>query len=375
MAVTNSDELYEQILERLLSNVPNDVDKREGSIIFNALSPAALELQQIYEELADVLTETFADTAGLDSLIMRARERGIKYKDATHAVIKGTLTFSENQLTEPEVIGSVFGVENSTMFYEVTSKVSYEPATRVGVYLMRCQEEGTAGNIASGSLLLEETDDDSIPDNLAIASITELYTTAREDEELEAFRARYFDEIQNQAFGGNVADYIKATNEIDAIGAAQILPVYLGEPLHVGIRFLTSAYEVPTAEQVSDIQDMFDPDPQSYGYGIAPIGHIVTVMGATAEDMDIVATATFETGYNWEAMHDTIEAECEAYLLSLRKEWKDGAATISPGALAYLVKKNAAHITTFSCTINGQVADFVLEEDEVPVLHSLTEAE
>ena len=44
----DSDELYEQILKRLLNAVPSDVDKREGSIIYNALSPAALELQQVY---------------------------------------------------------------------------------------------------------------------------------------------------------------------------------------------------------------------------------------------------------------------------------------------------------------------------------------
>ena len=375
MAVIDSDELYEEILDRLLDNVPNDVDKREGSIIYNALSPVALELEQIYEELADVLTETFADTAGLDSLIMRARERGIEYKEATNAVIKGTLTFAEGLPEEPEVIGSVFGVENNTMFYEVTSKISYDSDTRTGAYLMTCQEEGTAGNIASGDLLLEETDDDNITDYLETATITEIFTAAREDEELEVFRARYFDEVKNQAFGGNIADYVKSTNEIDAIGAAQILPAYLDQPLHVGIRFLTAAYEVPNATQIANIQNMFDPDPQGYGYGIAPIGHVVEVMGATAEDMDIVVTATFETGYNWESMYDTIEAECEAYLLSLRKEWKDGAVTISPGVLSYLVKQNTQHIATFSCTINGQAADFVLDEEEVPILHSLTEAE
>ena len=90
MASIDSDELFEQILNRLLDAVPSDVDKREGSIIFNALSPVALELQQVYEELEDVLQETFADTAELDSLIMRARERGIQYKEATKAIIKAT---------------------------------------------------------------------------------------------------------------------------------------------------------------------------------------------------------------------------------------------------------------------------------------------
>ena len=35
---------YDNLLAEMLSNVATDVDKREGSIIFDTLSPAALEL-------------------------------------------------------------------------------------------------------------------------------------------------------------------------------------------------------------------------------------------------------------------------------------------------------------------------------------------
>lgn len=36
---------YEEILERMLERVPDDMDKREGSLIYDALAPAAIELQ------------------------------------------------------------------------------------------------------------------------------------------------------------------------------------------------------------------------------------------------------------------------------------------------------------------------------------------
>ena len=35
---------YEQILERMLSRVPNTFDKREGSVIFDAIAPSAYEI-------------------------------------------------------------------------------------------------------------------------------------------------------------------------------------------------------------------------------------------------------------------------------------------------------------------------------------------
>lgn len=369
----DSDELYQQILTRLLANVPADVDKREGSIIYNALSPVALELQQVYEELKDVQQETFADTASLDSLILRARERGIEWKEATKAVVKATLVFSAEITAEPTIVGSVFGVENSELFYDATEKVSWDGTTNTGVYLLTCQEAGTAGNLGTGDLLLEETEDDDVVDNITSATITQIYDAARDDEELEDFRARYFDSIENEAFGGNVADYTTKALELPQVGAVQVVPVWNGAGT-VKVRFLNASKGIPTATEIAEVQTAFDPSPQATGVGLAPIGHTVTVVAATKVDMAVVATVTFESGYDWASLHDSIEEQCEAYFLQLREEWSSGAVTVSPGVLAYMVKLNCQHITTFSCTINTSSADFVLNTDEVPVLSSLTQA-
>lgn len=80
---------YEMLLDRMLDRVPNTIDKREGSIIYDALAPAAVELQQMYIELDVILNETFADTASRTYLIRRAAERGIAPNAATKAVLKG----------------------------------------------------------------------------------------------------------------------------------------------------------------------------------------------------------------------------------------------------------------------------------------------
>ena len=54
---------YEVIMQQMLDRVPDSFDKREGSIIFDALAPAAAELAQMYIGLDVVLNQTFADTA------------------------------------------------------------------------------------------------------------------------------------------------------------------------------------------------------------------------------------------------------------------------------------------------------------------------
>lgn len=370
--MANPDELYEGILDRLLNAVPNDVDKREGSIIFNALAPVALELQEVYEELADVMKETFADTASLDSLILRARERGVEWMEATHSIVEAELTFTEEVNTEPAVIGSVFALENSSLMFAATERVSFDGAA--GKYLLTCTDVGMIGNVANGSLIVEEAEDDALFEYLTEAKITALHKGARNDEDVEAFRTRYFDSINNEAFGGNVADYKDKALNLDTVSAVQVEPVWNG-PGTVRLRFINGSYGVPSTSEVQEVQNAFDPTPnKGEGYGLAPIGHNVTVIPATAVDMVIVATATIGSAHSWQDLYDTIKAKCEEYLLSLRKEWQHSAVTVSPGVLSYLIKLSVSDINTFSCTINGHDADFVLKSDEVPVFKSLTEA-
>ena len=49
---------YEKIMERMLSRVPDALDKREGAIIFDALAPAAFEMSILYTELETALDQT-----------------------------------------------------------------------------------------------------------------------------------------------------------------------------------------------------------------------------------------------------------------------------------------------------------------------------
>ena len=54
---------YETILADALSRVPSDVDKREGSVIFDALAPACYKLAEYYAQLDNFVDLVLADTA------------------------------------------------------------------------------------------------------------------------------------------------------------------------------------------------------------------------------------------------------------------------------------------------------------------------
>ena len=54
---------YDYWLNLMLDNVPNDIDKREGSIIYDAVAPAAMVSAQQSLSLANIIRETYIKTA------------------------------------------------------------------------------------------------------------------------------------------------------------------------------------------------------------------------------------------------------------------------------------------------------------------------
>ena len=132
------DKTYEAILQEKLARVASSLDKREGSIIFDALAPNSLESAMIYVALDTVLNETFADTASRDYLIMRCAERGITPLPATCAVGIG-----EFSMDIP--IGTRFSCDKYN--WTVTEK------TESLKYYLTCETAGADPNGYTGQLI------------------------------------------------------------------------------------------------------------------------------------------------------------------------------------------------------------------------------
>ena len=90
---------FDTLVERMLSNVDDKFDKREGSVIYDAVAPAALELANLYVALDMVMDEVFADSASYYYLIKRAAERGIYPKEETYAECKLTVLPADHNLS------------------------------------------------------------------------------------------------------------------------------------------------------------------------------------------------------------------------------------------------------------------------------------
>ena len=82
-------ETYPVIRQRMLNNMSNDIDKREGSFISNMVSPVGVEFAKYYMELDNILAIMFLEDATNEFLDKKVHDFGIYRKMGTTA--KGTV--------------------------------------------------------------------------------------------------------------------------------------------------------------------------------------------------------------------------------------------------------------------------------------------
>lgn len=304
------DKTFGSIMSEMLDAIPDDMDKREGSIVYNALAPAAIELKKMYIELDVIMNETFIDTASRKYLIKRAYERGIIPYPAKNAVLKGTFNMDVP-------IGSRFSLEE--LDYVVLEKITGDGHN----YKMECESAGEIGNSQTGRLIPID-----FIQGLTTAQLTEVLIPGEEEEDTASIRERYLDSLTTEAFGGNQEDYRQKVNRIQGVGGVKVYPAWNGGGT-VKLEIINSSFEVPTATLVNEVQTAIDPSQNGgKGMGIAPIGHVVTVAGVTEETIDIGLTIQYEEGWDFAAIQDYIYEVIDDYFLELRKNWEDSASLI-----------------------------------------------
>lgn len=340
---------FESLLENALNQVPSNLDKREGSILYNALAPACAELAQAYIDLDIVLQEVFADTASRDYLIRRANERGISLRPATAAIGVG-------QFNIDVPIGSRFMIDG-LYYYQVTEKKENKK------YQLQCEMTGSAPNGMIGQLLPVD-----YVEGLTEAELIEISIPGEDEEETEHFRKRYFNSLISQAYGGNIADYKEKVTAIAGIGGVKVYPVWNGGGT-VKLVIINSNYAVPTPALVSKVQEIIDPPEKTgQGYGVAPIGHQVTVAPVTEKKIHLEFHLIYQSGYNFESVKTSIEQTVDAYFYDLNKTWADSEnLVIRVARLESRILDLPGILDVTGTWINGDTKNMVLLPDEIAV--------
>ncbi|GKU75651.1 baseplate J/gp47 family protein [Paenibacillus sp. L3-i20] len=350
---------YEVILKRMLDRISNDLDKREGSVIYDALAPAAAELAQMYGELEVNLSLSFADTASGEYLERRTAEFGIRRKLATKARRKG-MFFGTNNTTVHVPLGSRFS--GASLTYVVIDRLSD------GHYMLESEATGSVGNQGFGNLLPL-----GFVHGLERAELAEIVIPGEDDETDTALRERYLDSLAEQAFGGNAADYRTKIGELAGVGAVKVTPAWNGGGT-VKCTLISAEFSVPDPLLISEVQAKVDPiGSQGKGLGIAPIGHHVTITGAIGTTINVQTTLTLANGVTVGQVREEIQSAIAAYLLTLRQSWKDiSQHIVRINQIETRILAVSGIVDTAGTTINGSSSNLTLEQDAIPILGTVT---
>lgn len=338
---------YENIMNRMLARVPDSFDKREGSVIFDALAPAAFELSVLYTELETTLDQTFADTCSGEYLDKRCAERGIIREMATFTVVQGSF-----DPTDVDVSGYRFNCGDYN--YKVQDKVSD------GVYTLICETAGSFPNGVTGQMIPID-----YINGLESALITEILIPGEDEETDDHLRERYFSSLESQSYGGNIADYKQKTNAIAGVGGVKVTPIWNGGGT-VKLTVIASDFTAPSSTLISKVQEEMT--------AIAPIGHVVTVDGVLKKVINISTVITYQSGWNWDTSKTYIQKAIDIYFEELAEKWDSSENLIVRISQIETRILDCAGVIDISGTIiNEKAENFVLEKNEIPVRGSVSD--
>ncbi|MCW2277725.1 baseplate J/gp47 family protein [Heliophilum fasciatum] len=323
---------YAAILQRMLDRVPADLDKREGSVIYDALAPAAAELAQAYVNLDLFLKLGFAATASGEWLDKRAAEQGVTRKQATPARREGIFNV-------PVTTGARFFIDG--LYFVVM-----EGGTAA---TLECETDGTRGNRPNGTLLPVD-----YIDGLSSATLGAVLVPGTDTESDESLRERLLKKVRSPATSGNMAHYLQWAKEVAGVGGAKVFPMWNG-PGTIKVVIVNSEKKPASAQLAADVA--------AYIESVRPIGANVTVVTANAVPIHVTATITLSSGYVLGDVQSAVTRLVNEYIANIVFK----SAYISYAKIGSLLLDTPGIADYRDLRVNGTAVNVEMAPDDVPV--------
>lgn len=207
------------ILRDILRDIRNlqaeaDIGPDSDNYVRSAAVASAIE--GLYQKLAWLHRQIFADTADEEELLHTAGLRGVFLKNPVaasgKAALKGTVGVELllGATLKHVITGELFTAKSS-------AKIGTDGTTSV---LVEAQTVGTALNDLTGALILTSPPLGMSPD----ATFIDKTTGGEDREKIESLRARYLDIIQSPPAGGASYDYRRWALEVEGVASALVIP-------------------------------------------------------------------------------------------------------------------------------------------------------
>lgn len=328
---------YEEILQGMLEKVPGEVDKREGSVIYDALAPCAYYLAQQTFLLENFVDLVFADTAAGEYLDRIAAMFGLTRKPATYAVRKLLTSAAVTAGTRWTIKDVTYSIKKQL------AELEYEA---------QCELAGDIGNQYSGSL-------QPVSQVSGVtAELADIIIAGADKETDSALRRRFYDKARQPATSGNAFHYMQWASEVPGVGAAKVFPLADG-PGTVLVLIVNSDKEISPA---------LEPLVSAYIEQKRPVGATVTVSSPAGKPIDISAEIILD-GSRTKA---EVFADFSTAVRQCLKEMVFTEYRISHGKIGSILLAVAGVSDYSNLLLNGTTGNIMIAEKEVPAAGTIS---
>lgn len=350
-------ETFKSIMTRMLQTLPQSYDKREGSTIWDMLSPFAVEIEVMFSHMNDVLDSSFIPRSTGPYLDFLALEHGLSRNSATKAT--GTVTFTGTSAIVVPVghrVSNVVPRGEELVIFVTDAEVTLVDIGG-GVFevdaAITAVEVGTRSNLLIGEVnhLL-----DTISGLTTVTNAT-VIENGTDEEDNANLKSRLIRHVAEPSHGGNVTDYEIWAQEVTGVGKVNVEPLWNGNGT-VRVIFLTPEDAIPSSALITSVKTYIDPDNGSGG-GKAPIGATVEVIAPSLIDIDVVATIVLNSGAVEAETITNVETALTTYINAL-----DIGADVLFYGIAQTILNAAGVATITALTVETVGVDKVIAANE-----------
>ncbi|BFH65077.1 baseplate J/gp47 family protein [Paenibacillus azoreducens] len=371
----------EEILNRMLGKVPSDIDKSEGSFIWDAQAPVAFMLSEAAIWAQELLRRGFASTAASDDDKFRSAE--LDLRTAEHGIARRAAVASSGRVVFTGKPGTKVpaGTFIATPADEISGEASIEFETTAAVILddsgagsaaIRAVTPGKNGNVPAGVIQVMS----SAISGIASVTNPEPTRSGADTESDQSLLERFYAKVRSQGTSGNKAQYMQWANEIAGVGGVEVVPLWKG-PGTVALYLLDTDKHAASPEIVTAVQKHVDPTQDGQGEGVAPAGPIVTVLPAEEVKINISVKVqrTKEKPSTLDEIRKLIEEGVTVYLKQIAFNRKDPLVRYTRIAAVLLDIPIIVDYSDLSINGNTEQQNIEIKSGQVAVLGKVSVSE
>ena len=352
------------IHERMLAELPNDIDRTQGGFLWDFTRPTALIVSEVLEMYIPLILQLmFPQWSTGQWLELLGNVAQVKRRKATHATVDITVTGTPGTYIPSGTAFSTAEVEDEGTITFMSDSNCTIGENGTAIVHATAEEAGKSGNVPAMSILLMLD---------AINGITQIQNVENavggyDEEDDDTLRERIITgyQMNDESYVGNDADYKRWAESVPGMGTAYVISEWNG-PETIKIVCIDANGDA-ASQDILDAVYNYIMRPDSQIDRLAPPNTILTVSAPEIVEIAYSISVDLDDGYELDNVKTDIKKNIDDYYKTV---FEDGeirytrvgtAISLTPGVKDYC-----------NLTLNGSTGNIKISAEQFPATSSIT---